>query len=287
MNRLTIQEINALARTTDVNMETRSTAACQAVIALRRAQVFDVEPSQVIKVDLRLSRITAQHGPCFRVYRFEPKVTEQLAEALIEFYRDTGNLTAAEHTKNQLAFLMSKPVSPPMEMASNRGVAQMSDTPSEKPSALDEALTYGSEVAYWTAAIQLTKRGRGLLADVLTQHLKGKSRATKRQMVLDLLEGPAGGPIVALLLSGLLPHGAALIGQKGAKVEHMSAILRLHAGVTVASDVADKLFEWAMPAKDAITQAFAGLPDAPALSDTKRGEVHDLDAERARVAAQR
>ena len=54
----------------------------------------------------------------------------------------------------------------------------MSTTPDKKLS--DSAKDFGVNVAYRTAALQLTKRTRGLLADALTQHLKGKARATKR-----------------------------------------------------------------------------------------------------------
>jgi hypothetical protein len=72
----------------------------------------------------------------------------------------------------------------------------------------NSAKDFGVNVAYRTAALQLTKRTRSLLADALTQHLKGEIRTSKRQMIVEVLDGPMGGPLVAVLLSGVLPKAA-------------------------------------------------------------------------------
>jgi len=268
---------------------TRSNGAIAVLMLLRRMGIHNVEPEAIQNVDFGSGRIwvPSQSRPGLMALHIIPEFAAQFRAALIAYYKSSGHVAIAMHLERSAPSVAPAGVDSNLlsNTNANKEAVAMSETPTEKPSTIDQALDYGAQVAYWTAAIQLTKRGRALLADVLTQHLKGKARATKRQMVLDLLDGPAGGPIVALLLSGLLPHGAAMIGQKGPKVEHMASILRLHAGVTVASDVADKLFEWVMPAKEAITAAFNGLPDVPPLPEAKRGGVLDLDAERAKAAA--
>lgn len=153
------------------------------------------------------------------------------------------------------------------------------------PSLTDSAKEYGVSVAYRTAAMQLTKRTRGLLADALTQHLKGKVRAAKRRMVLDLLDGPVGDPLVAILLSGILPQAAGVLNQRGAKVDRLAEELRLHAGVVVASGLMDNLFALLGPARDALTVALSGLPDSATIdAPAPGGTVLDMEAERVKAA---
>lgn len=135
---------------------------------------------------------------------------------------------------------------------------------------------YATEVGYRTAALQLTKRMRSLLADALTQHLKGKARTAKRQAILDVLDGPAGGPLVAMLLSGLLPQVAGLVGQDGARVNRLAEELRLYAGVSLTSDLLDGLFGLLAPAKEALTQVLSGLPDAVPLMQGGRADVIEM-----------
>lgn len=160
-------------------------------------------------------------------------------------------------------------------------------TKPESPTLADSAKAFGSTVAYRTAAMQLTKRARGLLADALTQHLKGKARTAKRRVILDLLDGPVGDPLVALLLSGVLPQVAGLVNQRGPKVDRLAEELRLHAGVVVANEVMDGLFSLIGPAKDALSQALSGLPDGGALPQESGGrcDVIDMRTERARAGA--
>ena len=202
------------------------------------------------------------------------------ASAFIDYAEATNRPVLAARLRAQrrrvsMANLAEATIKPQTE------TAPVSTTPDKKLS--DSAEDFGVNVAYRTAALQLTKRTRGLLADALTQHLKGKARASKRQVVLDLLDGPMGGPLVAVLLSGVLPQAAGLIGQNGAKMDRLAEELRLHAGVSVASDLVDGLFGLLGPAREVLTQALSGLPDVAPLQEGSRGGVV-LDMERVGAA---
>ena len=239
-----------------------------------------VSPCDIKAVDFEDWRVLESHGidpatgkPITSTFDIPSGYRTEFADAFIA-YAETNNMPGmARRLRAQLqAHARPKP---------KTETAQVSTTPDKKLS--DSAKDFGVNVAYRTAALQLTKRTRGLLADALTQHLKGKARASKRQVVLDLLDGPMGGPLVAVLLSGVLPQAAGLIGQNGAKMDRLAEELRLHAGVSVASDLVDGLFGLLGPAREVLTQALSGLPDVAPLQEGSRGGVV-LDLDRAGAA---
>jgi hypothetical protein len=209
-----------------------------------------------------------------------PEHESDFADALIAYLKILGLSQLAAELTTQLDD----------RRADRAGADRQKETAvmaADKPATLaDSAKTYAATVAYRTAAIQLTKRMRGVLADALTQHLKGKARASKRQMLLDLLDGPLGDPLVAALLSGLLPQAAGLIGQNGDKIGRLAEELRLHAGVAITSELVDGLFSLLGPAKDALTQALSGLPEVVGLQEPNgRAAIFDIEPERAKATA--
>jgi hypothetical protein len=206
-----------------------------------------------------------------RSHAIPPEIVRDFAKAMHDYLTSMGLDRQAAYVKAQIDHMTKEPSVSTEKTPASATVAE-------------QAKTFAAEVAYRTSALQLTKRMRGLLADALTQHLKGKARAAKRKMLLDLLDGPMGGPLVALLLSGVLPQVASLIGQDGDKVARLAEELRLHAGVTVTSELVDGLFGLLGPARDALSQAMAGLPDVRALPEGGRRAVLDMETERAKVA---
>ena len=246
-----------------------------------------INPEDIKAVDLEEGRILARlrnysSGAVEDLELDIPagEAREHFAAAFIDYAETTNRpVLAARLRVQRRRASTAKP--PETTTQPQTETAQVSTTPDKKLS--DSAKDFGVNVAYRTAALQLTKRTRGLLADALTQHLKGKARAAKRQVVLDLLDGPMGGPLVAVLLSGVLPQAAGLIGQNAAKMDRLADELRLHAGVSVASDLVDGLFGLLGPAREVLTQALSGLPDVAPLQEGSRGGVV-LDLDRAGAA---
>jgi hypothetical protein len=224
-----------------------------------------IDPEDIKAVDLEEGRILARlrnysSGAMEDLELDIPagETREHFAAAFIDYAETTNRpVLAARLRVQRRRASTAKP--PETTTQPQTETAPVSTTPDKKLS--DSAEDFGVNVAYRTAALQLTKRTRSLLADALTQHLKGEIRTSKRQMIVEVLDGPMGGPLVAVLLSGVLPKAAGILGQSGPKMERLAEELRLHAGVSVSSDLVDGLFGFLGPAREMLAQALSGLPD--------------------------
>lgn len=119
----------------------------------------------------------------------------------------------------------------------------------------------GIEVAYRTAAAQMSKRTKAQLVKALLRRFPESERAGIGRHLTALLDTDLGEALVAVALSSALPQVGGLLGQRGPKIERLGHELRLQAGVVVATAVADELLDALSPLAEVLRQ----LPDpAPA-----------------------
>jgi hypothetical protein len=139
------------------------------------------------------------------------------------------------------------------------------------------------EVAYRAAALQTTKRLKVAIVEALSERLPPDRREGGILDLQALFQTDLGDVLIGGLASAVVPYGAALIGQKGPKVERLSHELRLHAGTVAASGLFDKLLEILSPVMDSLKSLpeIKSLPEVPA----KDGLFSSSEAKKTAVTA--
>lgn len=161
----------------------------------------------------------------------------------------------------------------------NRRMMMSTGTRGIKEVVKDDAI----EVAYRTAAIQITKRCTSALARLAANGVKNKSkrqRAAFEEYFVAFCETDAGKVAVSALAWGVLSMASKVAGEYQPQIDRLGREFRLHGEVIVADNVTDAAVDLLGDLIGPIRELIQGLPKpsaAGALSEpTQEGDLLDF-----------